>query len=317
MEIDDLREAMGTNPKTGVELKTVFFSGVEGISVKMIDYPHNPYKGIFTIATSTWGDSIDKWRSVSSQNRFLVVDAVLSGQALPTAMESPNFTFAVEGCSRSAFDQIARSRVGMGFGSMGWRDNDHSDIGFRIPHSIYQNTSKYQKITEVCLAAKKVYHELVTEGNENWQDARSVLPISAIHRFSMVTNYLALKGFCGNRLKFCEQADTVATAWLMREELEKRFPLLALYLRPSCDWGHVCQYHKAYSLSEAFGCLFKSCGRNPDKSGRDYSTFNYSCSDESLISAQLQIKIPSAVEKLPEHIWEGLRVTDKILFLED
>ncbi len=312
--IDDLRKLMGTNPKEKTKLITEFFEGVKGIKVEIIDFPVNPYKAIFDMATSTWGNKIEKWQDAKPEVRFWVVKSVLEFRSLPNAMEEPSFCFAVEKCSRSAFDQIARTRVGAVFSSMGWRDNDHSDIGFRVPQSIWDDKELYSDFQETCLLAKKNYYKLVNKGQSNWQDARAHLPISALHNFSMAMNYMTLRSFCGNRLKFCEQADTVAVAWLIRERVKQQFPMLGRYLRPACDWSGICQYHQANEMSEAFGCLFKECGRNKCLATDNYATFNYACSDKDKISEQLGIKIPAAKEDLPKQTYFDLEMIDKRLF---
>ncbi len=619
-KIDELRRAMGTMPDMDVPLVTRFYEGVRGIKVDLYDTSENPYKAMFNMVTSTWGKHINKWDEVSPENRFIVIRSLLEFKALPSAMEYPTFCFGIERCSRSAFDQIARARIGAvfaclysgehlietdegkkklkdvkvgdlvlthlgryrpvtqtfnaygteryeihfnGYGrkvtttaehpflvqsnnvlnwrkaselkcgdevvvlsggsceicgkplpmkntaskkmrerfcsqscqrkwwmtteeaanvnawfkkiqdpnrmsrpervvagllmylkqpaqygyrvqtldrhfcfidfafpeykigievhgfknshiygkeslfdqekntqriqrlnelgwkiieidsseledhidivlhrleeelqaccllqndehqfkfttvriksidhrygvkrmhynlevaednsyiasgivmhnSQGWRDNDHSDIGFRIPQAIYDspNLITYVEAVEQC---KKVYHELVQSGQANWQDARAVLPISACHMFSMSINYMALRGFCNKRLKFCEQADTVAVAWLMRERVKEKFPLLGSYLRPSCDGRGVCEYHQSYSLSEAFGCLFSSCGRNIDKDSDGYSTFNSSCTNSKTLAEQLGIKIPGPKEDLPAQNWDALEERDREL----
>ncbi len=314
MDINNLRKVMGTNSKEKTPLKTIFHEGVKGISVELLDYPMNPYKAIFDMATSTWGNHIDKWDRINAENRFEVVKAVLEFKSLPLAMEAPSFTFAIEGCSRSAFDQIARARIGAVFSSMGWRDNDHSDIGFRVPQSIWDDLESKQNFIQVIENAKKEYHRLVSKGQASWQDARALLPISACHNFSMAMNYMALRNFCNKRLKFCEQSDTVAVAWLVRESIKKQFPLLASYLRPSCDWKKTCEYHQEYYMSEVFGCLFKECGRNPCKAKDDYSQFNFSCSDKNKISEQSDIFIPDANEDLPKDYYHELDEQDRDLF---
>lgn len=311
-QIDELRKAMGTMPDTQVPLRTPLFRGVEGIKVELYDANVNPYKGMFNMVTSTWGKKIDKWPDVSPENRFKVIKAVLEFKALPGAMEHPTFCFGIERCSRSAFDQIARARIGAVFASQGWRDNDHSDIGFRIPEAIWEGKD-LAEVVNALDTCKKVYHELVQTGQANWQDARSILPISACHMFSISINYLALRNFCNKRLKFCEQADTVAVAWLMRKRVLEAFPLLGSYLRPSCDGRGICEYHQSYSLSEAFGCLFKSCGRNLDKDSDGYATFNNSCTDAETMAKQLGIKIPGPKEDLPPQRWEDLAESDRDL----
>jgi len=324
--ISDLRELMGTAPitrKGKSDYKTEFFRGVKGISVKLIGSSENPYKDIYTLATSCWGYKIDKWADTEPEYRFLVVKAVLERQTLPLPLEAPQFTFAVENVSRWAFDQLARQRLGVVFSSMGTRDNDHRDIGFRVHEAIWRDPEMLKIYKETCLACKKAYVEIVDKGHGSWQTARSVLPISCLHRYSFSANYAAVQGMCANRMKFCEAEDVVAVAWLVREEIEKKFPLLAHYLRPGCDFSKNCDYHKSYSLSEAFGCLFASCGRHPvrNKKGEitddDYQTFNESCSDRDTIMGQLGIYIPSPDDpkwmKMPEKL-EDLDPLDRELF---
>lgn len=317
MNIEELRKTMGTDPKRNVELKTDFFEGVKGIKVNLIDYPKNPYRAMFVMATSTWGDHIDKWKETTPEARFFVVKSVLDFRSLPLAMESPSFTFAVEGCSRSAFDQIARARIGAVFSSMGWRDNDHSDIGFRVPQSIWNDEDSKKNFANICLQAKKEYNRLVKKGQASWQDARALLPISACHNFSMAMNLMALRNFCSKRLAFHEQSDTVAVAWLIRAEIKKIFPLFGSYLRPACDWKGVCEYHKEYAMSEAFGCLFKECGRNKCIASDGYAEFNYSCSDAKVIAKQTGLFIPGPKDDLPEEDYKNLLYADRQLFEED
>ena len=313
-DISQLRQLMGTQPKERTILQTDFHEGVRNIKVQLLDKPVNPYKAIFDMATSTWSNKIDKWPDATPEARFWVVKSVLDFKSLPNAMEAPSFTFAIEGCSRSAFDQIARGRIGMVYSSMGWRDNDHSDIGFRVPQSIWNDAESHANFMQVCIAAKEEYFRLVNKGQSSWQDARALLPISACHSFSMAINYMALRNFSSKRTKFCEQSDTVAVAWLMRQRIKEEFPLLGQYLRPACDWGGICQYHQNNEMSEAFGCLFKECGRNKCTATDSYATFNYACSDSKLIAKQLGIIIPAAGQDMPPKEYADVSAIDKRIF---
>jgi thymidylate synthase ThyX len=314
MNIEDMRKLMGTNPKELTPLKTEFYEGVRGIKVKLLDKPTNPYKSMFNMGTSTWGNHIDKWDEATPEARFWVVSSVLQFKSLPLAMEAPSFTFAVEGCSRSAFDQIARARIGAVFSSMGIRDNDHSDIGFRVPQSIWNNAESLAGYMETCLKSKEEYHKLIAKGQSSWQDARALLPMSMCHNFSMSMNYMALRNFCNKRLKGCEQSDTVAAAWLIRGAVKDEFPLLGQYLRPSCDWKGICEYHQNNEMSEAFGCLFKECGRNKCNATDNYATFNYACSDINVIAKQLGIEIPSAKQDMPPKDYAEIDARDEMYF---
>ena len=135
---NDLRKAMGTLPNQDPELETKFFKGVTGITVELLDHNINPYKAMFIMATSCWGKKINKWADCTPEDRFTVVKAVLDGQALPLALEAPNFTFAIEGLSRAAFDQFARTRIGACFSAKGMRDNNWKDAAMRIPTALWK-----------------------------------------------------------------------------------------------------------------------------------------------------------------------------------
>lgn len=304
--VDDMRKVMGTLPDMNPPFETPFYRGVEGISVKLIESTENPYKAMYTMAAATWGKKIDKWADTPVEGRIAVVKGVLEGKTLPAVQEASMFTFAFEKVSRWAFDQIARQRLGVVFGSMGTRDNNHLDMGFRVHESIWKDEEKLRRFKETCLLAKENYKYFVEQGMGSWQEARALLPISCLHNFSGTYNYAAVKSFCGKRMQACEAEDVVAVAFLMRHEIEKRFPLLAKYLRPSCDWGRTCTYHQAYSMSEAFGALFDSCGRWPEKGENEGKTYQYShqngsCSDYQTIQDQIGIKVIMGEDDRPEN----------------
>lgn len=311
--IEDLRRTMGTLPDQDPELITEFFRGCEGITASLIDIPVNPYKTIYTISTSTWGKQIDKWDHTSPEGRFMVVKAALTGNTLPTALESVKFTFAIEGVSRSSFDQTARQRIGAGFGARGTRDNNHRDAAFRIPEELWDDKELIEDLKKFFLHSKDVYDKILSRGNKSWQSARCVMPMGMVYGFSMTINLLALMGFCSRRMKFCEQEDTVATAWMLREAVKQEFPFLAEQFRPGCDRSGTCQYHKAYSLSELFGCLFKECGRNKCLDSNDYAEFNQSCTDEKTLAQQLGIVIPGPKDWI-DYTWDNLPDEDRAIF---
>lgn len=323
-QLEELRRSMGTQPDQHPEFKTPFYRGVEGITVELTVATDNPYKAMYDMATTTWGKKPRKWGDVSPESRAMVVRAVLARQALPLALEAPQFTFAIDKISRWAFDQLARARLGVVFSSMGTRDNCHLDIGFRFHEATWRNPEKLRRAQAVALHAKEEYRWFIEESKASWQEARELLPISCTHFTNMSINYAALSNMCSRRMSFSEAEDVVAVAWLLRNELmnsPRGAPLLGAYLRPSCDFSGSCNYHKAYSFSEAFSCLFKACGRNPVR-GMDrvadeyeYAEFNESCTDRETLMKQLGIYIPLPNEERPETF--ALTDRDWQLFNED
>lgn len=319
-QTDEIRRIMGTLPSQSPEKKTDFYIGVSGMkdTVKYIDGTVNPYKSMFTLATSCWGKQIDKWEQTSPQGRFMVVLAVLKRQALPLAYEAPSFSFAVEKIPRWAFDQIARARLGIVFSSQGTRDNNHVDAGFFVHDEIAEDPVLFEAFKKAALQCKDVYELIITKGKGSWQSARSIFPISNTHAFSFSANFASLQNLLSRRMQFCEADATVAFAWLVQKEFEKYFPLLANFCRPGCDFSKKCGYNNAYSMSNKFGCLFAPCGRNPGVH-HDYAEFNKCCTDKNKLEEQLGIKIknPSDWIEFTEDDYDKLDAKDKALFEKD
>lgn len=343
--IEELRAVMGTLPSQSPELKTEFVRGVEGIKVELIDRPVNPYKSMYVMATSCWGDKINKWAETSPKYRFEVVKAVLNRQALPLALESSSFVFAIEGPSRACFDQLARTRIGAVFSAKGMRDNNWKGASIRIPNALWptdqeiersknlgfedpstftevdknllQKVTLFYEIIQGMSDVKELYASIVDRGKSSWQAARTVLPLYVCYGYSVAYNFSSLLGVCSNRMKFCEMEDTVAVAWLMQDAVKNVFPLLASFLRPGCDLNRKCQYHKAYSMSEMFGCLFKECGRNPCMDSNEYAEFNETCTSKELLESQLGLSIPTPEDWVTYTTYESLDPKDKVLFEQD
>lgn len=310
-----MRVDIGTKPRELEERLTQYHRGGEAVSVRLVipNRPVNYYAGMFVMAVSTWGgpydSGVDKWNKAKVESRIAAVRAVLQRQALPLALEHPQFLFEVTGCSRSAFDQIARMRIGTTFSSMGTRDNAHGDFEVVVPPHIYDDLMMLRGFKQSIEASKHAYVDLLKAGR-SWQDARAVLPQSMVHRFCMNINYAALSGFMAKRLMFEEQFDTVAVAWKMRQELARYYAVLAAPLRPACDLARRCVYHQTNSLSEAFGCLFKGCERwgKPDYKYADFDEYS---TEESDVEAWLGEKIPAPTDPIP---WDEAFEKDRFYF---
>ena len=317
-EIDELRKVMGTLPSTTPKKITVLIRGCEKVKVDLLDTNINPYKSIVAASTATWGDDLylNKWTQLTPQNRFIVVLAAITGNVLPQALESVTFTFSVKNVPRHCFDQHARARIGTAFYSIGSRDNNKLDASFILYTKLYDKVMKnpqlYKQITEI----KDIYESILDDGKGSWQIARAVLPMCYHHPYHFSSNYLALQGQSANRMKFCEEEFICAVFWCIREEVKKKFPLLAEYLRPGCDKSKSCQYSKLYTLSNVFGCLFAGCGRWP--ANTQYSTFNESCTDVIELEKQLKFHINRPTEwfNYDENSYELLSDIDKKLFEE-
>jgi thymidylate synthase ThyX len=294
---------------------TIIYEGVKGIEVQMIDYPKNPYRLIYEFATATWGpeDYPENWPETSPENRFYVVRNAIRGKALPLGLEAIKFSFIVRKASRSAFDQHARQRLAT-FASQGVRDNSRLAAGFRCPDEIYNDPGLLSDVKEYLKLYKLLYKKILQRGIGSFQTARSLMPMGMTHSYKFAVDYLAMKSYMAQRLSAVEQSDTVATAILVWDQVNKKFPLLANELRPRCDFAGKCICHQGDG-SELFGALFKGCGRFPT-SESNYYTFNRSSSDYNTLEKQTGVHLPWPNEWKNYDKFEELEDKDKLLFNE-
>lgn len=315
-DIDDLRAILGTKPKEAAYSSPPrFVRGGEEIVVKMVS-PNplpNYYAGMFVMAVSTWGgpqdSGIEKWNRCTPDQRRMVVQSVLERRTIPGARELPSFMFEVMGASRSAFDQIARGRVGYTFASMGVRDNSHEDAGIVVPPAIFDNEESFHVFKDAIMRSNNAYRHMLLNGDSSFQDARALLPMSMMHRFCMNINYQAMSAFMGQRLMFEEQYDTVAVAYKIKQELGRHYAMLAAPLQGTCDAVGRCVYHN----SELFSGLFKGCERYGEDEGY-YTTFNESSANSKDIELWLGEKLPEPGEAIP---WDEAYGRDKHFFEEE
>ena len=295
------RRLMKTAPDVAPRADEVRYD-LKKLKVEMVDGPTNPYKAMFMLATSTWGSREKwwkRWDDATPLGRMRVVEAILSGQTLPTALECPSFTFVIQGMTRASYDQLARERYS-GIGSMGSRDDAHLDAALILPPRLKPYSRKIERWWK---ATKDLYEEIVSKGKESWQTARFVLPSGMEWRFTWTMNYRAFQQMVAKRMCFAEQHDTVAVAWMMWNEMWKKWPLLAAYARPACDRAGRCLYSQRYTLAEMFGNLFLPCGRHKVEH-KPLALFNeVSCSREELLDILpegVMIPEPGDWEKLVE-----------------
>ncbi len=307
---------MGTLPEENTEFAdTIVYKGVTGISVEMFSYPGNWGQILAENVVATWGDEkfATKWPKIKPELRFLIAKAVLTGQTLPQAQEGLEFHFIVRGISRAGFDQHARQRLGTFFQSQGVRDNSRLDASFRMPTNTYNDPELRKDVIEHIANWKRLYKKiLTTKGVGSFQEARQIYPMNATHNYKFGANFMALKGFCAQRLMACEMFDIVQTAIWVRHAVKQYSPYLASLLKPRCDMAKKCVYHQDYTMSEAFGCLFKGCGRWEDKS--PYATHNQSCSDYDTMAEESGIRLEHHTDWKEYHNYEDLHIFDKKMF---
>jgi len=300
------------------DIKTPVVKGVSSVFVDLIQSLENPYYNLTEMALTTWGDTnVRKWKYLTPQERFEVTKNVLMRKALPLGKESLIFLFAIEGVSRGAFDQIARQRIGATFSSLSKAAIRQPNSKIIVANEVIKNKSGEvfcEELSRITDDIKKLYYTMLEQGI-SWQAAGQILPLDITHNFTFSVTFEALTAFCGRRLCFSEQEDTVAVAWLMRQRIKEQFPLLASFLRPACDFANVCLYHNPGSLPEKMGALFSSCGRHKARKLQENAiAYKFPSTNKNDLENQLSITIPSANDDAVPEVFEMLTEKDQLLF---
>lgn len=325
-DIINMRKAMGTLPSQQPKKTYDYENDITSIYVKMTDHPENPYEIIARAVTATWGDdaegSTQKWEKLSPENRYRVVLSHLTGNTLPQASEGIQFQFEVNGLTRHDFDQHARARLGTHFMSIGTRDNNKLDSRFLFYDHIMQRMEKdpeYKKMVEDWVKlTKDLYENTISESGSSWQIGRAFLPQSINHSYIFGINYIALKNQMGRRLMACEQEGIVTLHWLLRKEVDDRFPLLASFMRPACDRAKKCIYMEGpEGMTKYFSNLYDGCGRWPvkRKENQEYKEFNHSCTRyERLRELGVPVLDPDEFTNYGPEDFDKLDPKDRTLF---
>jgi hypothetical protein len=306
------------------EPRTRFIRGCEELEVELLSGPDEDiYAAMVEGVLQTWGDHKKfKWDYLSPETRFFVLREALEGRALPLVMEMPKFTFKISGVSRASFDQIARARIGAVFCAKGVRDNSAKDWNVIVPTGIYDDEALFSSFKMCWQVMKGTYKDILLEGRESWQSARSVIGMNVEYSYLASFNYMALRGLCAHRLINTEQEDTVGTVVGIWREIYREFPLLAAYLKPMEDIKKKNLTIEANGLSKIFGLLFGGSGTtqrwplNQDIESMNIR-FNMSGADWKELENQMGMRLPYPNEWPTFQNFDDLKKIDKSRFGPD
>lgn len=338
-ETDDLRQFLGTLPaRTNEEqwMEPNIVRGISQMDVSVVSpqvrddrdkvrIANDIYRSLYEMSTSTWGDGNiggnwkNKWAKSSPEARFQVVWYVLHNQTLPTAKETQMFTFQVDGIPRHCSDQVFRTRLGAGFGSIGSRDNSRLSCDNILYSNLYDLMEKDEKVndtmTDALKAVKKAYSAILKHGAGSYQIARSILPMNAHSAFTVRQNMLSLFGMFNRRSCLGEEEFIVAYAWMVRALFKNYYGLnfLAANMIPPCYRAKKCFYAGSTQGfgGLAFSLLFAPndpvCKPFVPPEMPDYAEFNESCtSSQELLDNGVEFMRPEDYKEVPME-WEAAK----------
>ena len=219
--------------------KTNFKNNLSSISVKLLDAPSmdqlRSYLPQFVLAT--WAESPDEHDHLPIREKDKVIREALEGRALPTALETINLTFRIEGISLQEVTHILRHRQAS-FSADCSGDKWWSDKDALVPASIQQSTgwksgdyrtsddfmSRYETIV---LMAKQLYCDMIDSKQISIMDARYILPRCLETYYYMRMPLKDCIAFIKQRMDKQIQPETDnVMAYQMYIELLKQLPIM-------------------------------------------------------------------------------------------
>ncbi|HVA68572.1 MAG TPA: FAD-dependent thymidylate synthase [Candidatus Binataceae bacterium] len=210
------------------------------MQVKLIDYANAPLEKLYAAFRTCYSSEspIEIWQKIEAQKisreriREFIGERLKTGHASP--LEQVVFWFAISGVSRSLSHQFVRHRIGISFEQQSQRyvKFKQERLAFVMPES-WRRAAMDADFAELLDRTSELYARALKAGIPA-EDARFVLPNAAPTNFQVMVNFAEMLHICDLRLCVRAQWEIRRMVALMRAEIKKVLPEIAVFLQPKC-----------------------------------------------------------------------------------
>jgi len=185
--------------KTGEEPVTGYTEQLSSIRVQLMYAPTMTELGSYIpeFCTATWQDRPPLHRDYTFQERNKILHDLFHGKFLPTAMETINITFRIEGMDIIDTTHLIRHRM-FSFSAQCSADRDLRHDSAVVKPGILANEKFMDRYMEITEAAKQLYADMVDSGEISILDARTILPRN-------LATFYYVRGTLGDWIRYVEQ----------------------------------------------------------------------------------------------------------------
>jgi thymidylate synthase (FAD) len=208
--------------------------------VKLIDYAKAPLEKLYAAFRTCYSaDSpIEIWDKIETEKisrdkiREFIGERLKTGHASP--LEQVVFWFAIAGVSRSLSHQFVRHRIGISFEQQSQRyvKFKQERLAFVMPES-WSRAKLDDDFAELLAKTSELYAKALKAGIPA-EDARFILPNAAPTNFHVMVNFAEMLHICDLRLCVRAQWEIRRMVALMRAEIKRVLPEIAVFLQPKC-----------------------------------------------------------------------------------
>ncbi len=210
------------------------------MQVKLIDYASAPLEKLYAAFRTCYSaDSpIEIWQKIEAEKisheriREFIGERLKTGHASP--LEQIVFWFAIAGVSRSLSHQFVRHRIGISFEQQSQRyvKFKQERLAFVMPES-WRRAGLEEEFAGLLARTSELYARALKAGIPA-EDARFVLPNAAPTNFHVMVNFAEMLHICDLRLCVRAQWEIRRMVALMRAEIKRVLPEIAVFLQPKC-----------------------------------------------------------------------------------
>ena len=210
------------------------------MQVKLIDYAQAPLEKLYAAFRTCYsGDTpIEIWQKIEAEKighdriREFVGERLKTGHASP--LEQVVFWFAIAGVSRSLSHQFVRHRIGISFEQQSQRyvKFKQERLAYVMPES-WTRAKLDDEFAELLRKTSELYRRALDSGIPA-EDARFILPNAAPTNFHVMVNFAEMLHICDLRLCVRAQWEIRRMVALMRAEIKRVLPEIAVFLQPKC-----------------------------------------------------------------------------------
>jgi thymidylate synthase (FAD) len=210
------------------------------MQVKLIDYARAPLDKLYAAFRTCYSADtpIEIWQKIEAEKiphdriREFVGERLKTGHASP--LEQVVFWFAIAGVSRSLSHQFVRHRIGISFEQQSQRyvKFKQERLAYVMPES-WSRAKLDEEFAALLQKTSELYRRALAAGIPA-EDARFILPNAAPTNFHVMVNFAEMLHICDLRLCVRAQWEIRRMVALMRAEIKRVLPEIAIFLQPKC-----------------------------------------------------------------------------------
>ena len=224
LEVVQLPTHLGIND--GVN--TDFIDHLDSIKVKLVSCPpiEELRNYIPDFCTATWAEDPFHSSDLSDYEKDKMIWMLFNGKLLPTAFETINCTFTIDGVDTQFVTHLIRHRA-FSFSAQCTGDRTQRDDTALVPHAVINSPEYYERYKQLVEDGKQLYADMVDTKEISIMDARHILPKCLSTFYWARGNIRDVMGFIKTRIdKQIQPTEDNVVAYYMWLELVRQYPMI-------------------------------------------------------------------------------------------